>query len=371
MGKNILITGGAGFVGSFLADELLRRGHAVRIIDNLEPQVHPKGVPDYLPVAAEFTKGDVRDYDCLGRALLGIDVVFHLAAMVGMGQSQYKIKHYVDVNTGGTANLLDLIVNRRDKLAIKKIVVASSMSCYGEGLYLNASGGVVQPELRADPSPDRWEPLDPDSGEPLSPIPTPETARFSASAIYALTKAEQERMVMSVGRTYEIPVVGMRFFNIYGPRQSLSNPYTGVVAIFLSAIKNGKPPVIFEDGLQTRDFISVHDVVAALVGVMGSKKADYQVFNVGTGQPRTILSVAEVLAQLYGQEIAPAVTGKFRKGDVRHCYADISRLRQALDWEPKVAFEEGMKELIEWSRTATAIDSFDKYRKELAAHGLI
>ncbi|MBE7560768.1 GDP-mannose 4,6-dehydratase [bacterium] len=371
MGKNILITGGAGFVGSFLAEELLRRGHAVRIFDNLEPQVHPKGLPDYLPADAEFTKGDVRDYDCLGRALAGVEVVFHLAAMVGMGQSQYKIKHYVDVNTGGTANLLDLLVNRRDKLAVKKLIVASSMSSYGEGLYRSASGRLIQPPLRTEPGPGRWEPTDPESGQPLTAVPTPESTPFSAGAIYALTKAEQERMVMSIGRTYEIPVVGMRFFNIYGPRQSLSNPYTGVVAIFLSMIKNGKPPVIFEDGLQTRDFISVHDVVAALVAVMGSRKADYQVFNVGTGRPRTVLSVAEVLARVYGAELEPQVTEQFRKGDVRHCYADISRLTEATGWEPKVAFEDGMRELVDWSRTATAIDSFDKYRKELVAHGLI
>ncbi len=371
MAKNVLITGGAGFVGSFLADELLRRGHAVRIIDNLEPQVHPKGLPDYLPAAVEFTKGDVRDYDCLGRALAGIDVVFHLAAMVGMGQSQYKIKHYVDVNTGGTANLLDLLVNRRDKLTVKKLIVASSMSCYGEGLYRNAAGNLVQPELRTQPGPGNWEPTDPASGESLAAVPTPETAHFTASAIYALSKAEQERMVMSIGRTYEIPVVGMRFFNIYGPRQSLSNPYTGVVAIFLSMIKNGKPPVIFEDGLQTRDFISVHDVVQALVAVMAGKKADYQVFNVGTGAPRTVRGVAEVLARLYGAELEPQITQKFRKGDVRHCYADVTRLREATGWEPKVSFEDGMSELIEWSRSATAIDSFEKYKKELLAHGLI
>ena len=371
MGKNILITGGAGFIGSFLADELIRRGHSVRIIDSLDTQVHPKGMPDYFNPAAEFTKGDVRDYDCLGRALMGIDVVFHLAAAVGMGQSQYKIKHYVDVNTGGTANLLDLLVNRREKLPLKKLIVASSMSCYGEGLYQAPDGRVVQPALRTEPGPEHWDPADPVSGEPLAPIPTPESATFTATAIYALSKAEQERLVMSVGRTYGIPVVATRFFNIYGPRQSLSNPYTGVVAIFLSMIKNNRAPLIYEDGQQTRDFISVHDVVDGLVAVMNSKKADYHVFNVGSGAPRSIESVARVLAEQYGADLPPELCGKFRKGDVRHCYADISRMRELLAWEPKVEFADGMAELIEWSRSATAADSFEKARQELVAHGLI
>jgi dTDP-L-rhamnose 4-epimerase len=371
MAKNILVTGGAGFIGSFLVDDLIRRGHSVRILDNLDPQVHPDGVPEYLNAKAEFTKGDVRDYECLGRALLGIDVVFHLAAAVGMGQSQYMIKHYVDVNTGGTANLLDLIVNKREKYPVKKIIVAASQSSYGEGLYRNEEGQTIHPQFRENPGPGAWEPVDPATGRAMTPVPTPEDTDFHAKAVYALTKAEQERMVLSVGKTYDIPVVATRFFNIYGPRQSLSNPYTGVVAMFLSLIKNGKQPLIFEDGLQSRDFISVHDVVSALVQCMNSKKADHQVFNVGVGTPRTITSVAQTLADLFGVDIKPKISERFRKGDVRHCYADNTKLTTLLKWEPKVSFEDGMAELIEWSRSEAAADSFDKACKELVTRGLL
>ena len=366
----VLVTGGAGFIGSFLVDRLVEDGHDVRIFDNLDPQVHPAGEkPDYFNTSAEFIKGDVRDVDCLRRALKGIEVIFHEASAVGMGQSQYMIKHYVDVNTGGTANLLDLLAN--EKHDVQKLVVAASQSSYGEGCYRRADGQIVQPGLRSEEQLKRreWEHLD-EAGNPFVPVPTPETARHQCWAVYALTKRDQEDLVLAIGQAYTIPVTALRYFNVYGPRQSLSNPYTGVMAIFMSRLANGNPPVIYEDGLQSRDFISVHDVVEANILAMEKEEADYQVFNLGTGKPTTILDVANGLADIYGIDIEAEVTHKFRKGDTRHCYANIDLIRSKLGFEPRVSLQEGLKELVEWSRGVKAEDHFEKAAKELAAKGL-
>lgn len=371
MTKNILVTGGAGFIGSFLVDKLIEKGHSVRILDNLDQQVHQGKMPDYLNKKAEFIRGDMGDPEDLKKALADIEIVFHEAAAVGVGQSMYQIRHYVDVNSLGTANLLDFIVNKKND--VKKMIVASSMSTYGEGSYECGKCGKVRPSLRPEKQMEKkeFELKCPKCGKITKPMPIDEESRQVCNSIYAITKKDQEDMVLNIGKSYGIPAVALRYFNVYGPRQSLSNPYTGVAAIFLSRIKNDNPPVIYEDGLQTRDFISVHDIAQANISVMEKSAADYEVFNVGTGKPISIKNIAEILARLYGKDINPEVTNKFRKGDVRHCYADISKIRDKLGWEPKISFEKGMKELIEWSRGAEAEDKFEKAAKELKDKGLI
>ncbi len=367
----ILVTGGAGFIGSHLVDELIQRGHSVRIFDSLDPQVHPNGEkPEYLNPEAEFIQGDVRDIDALGKALNGQEVVFHEAAAVGMGQSQYMIKHYVDVNTGGTANLLDLLVNT--KHSVQKVVVAASQSSYGEGCCACPEHGAVKPDFRGEEqlADHRWEHECPQCGAVMKPVPTPETTPMDCRAIYAIGKRDQEDMVLSIGQTYDIPSVALRYFNVYGPRQSLSNPYTGVLAIFMSRVANGNPPVVYEDGLQTRDFISVKDIVQANILTMEKDEANYKVFNVGTGLATSIDEVARALAKVYDSPLEPEITLKYRKGDTRHCYADLTKIKAALGYEPSVSLLDGMKDLVEWSHTTTAEDKFDEAAKELAKRGL-
>ncbi|MFA5358746.1 MAG: SDR family NAD(P)-dependent oxidoreductase [Patescibacteria group bacterium] len=365
----ILVTGGAGFIGSHLVDRLIEQGHEVRIFDNLTEQVHQGKIPEYLNPKAEFIKGDVLDRAALAAALAGIDVVFHFASAVGVGQSQYQIYHYVNTNVGGTANLLDIIVN--DKLPIRKVIVAASMSSYGEGLYNCDKCGAVRPELRSQVVDGDWEPRCPLCGGTVKPIPTNEKAVQYCNSIYALTKKAQEDMVTNIGRTYNIPTVALRFFNVYGPRQSLSNPYTGVAAIFMSRIKNGNSPVIYEDGLQTRDFVSVYDIADANIAAMNSASSDYEVFNVGSGTALPIKEVAEILAKLYGNDVKPEITSQFRKGDVRHCFADMTKAKEKLGWQPKISFEQGMADLIAWSRDAEAVDSLDKAIAEMKEKGLV
>jgi dTDP-L-rhamnose 4-epimerase len=369
--KTCLVTGGAGFIGSFLVDELLKRGHRVRIYDNLEPQVHSGGkAPVYLNKEAEFIKGDVRDYEHLKQAVDGVDVVFHEAATVGVGQSQYQIKHYVDVNIGGTANLLDIIVNEQTQ--VSKIIVAASMSSYGEGQYECDTCGSVHPPLRSEEQMNHqdWELHCPSCQKLVRPLPTNEEKLLKCNSIYAITKKTQEEMVLNLGATYKIPTVALRYFNTYGPRQSLSNPYTGVAAIFISRIKHDHPPVVFEDGLQTRDFVSVYDIVRANMLAM-EQEALSGYFNIGTGQPRTIRGIAETLILLYGKDISPEITRKFRKGDIRHCVADISKAKATFGYTPQVSFEDGMRELIKWSETAASYDKFEEARQELQKRGLV
>ncbi len=369
--KTCLVTGGAGFIGSYIVDELMERGYKVRIYDNLEPQVHPGGkLPGYLNKEAEMIKGDVRDYDRLKKALAGVDVVFHKAAMVGVGQSQYQIKRYVDVNIGGTANLLDIITN--EKTQVSKIIVAASMSSYGEGQYECEDCGIVNPPLRSNEQmmEHAWELYCPLCLQRVNPMPTNEEKRLESNSIYAMTKKNQEEMVLNIGQTYGIPAVALRYFNVYGPRQSLSNPYTGVAAIFISRIKSDHSPIIFEDGLQTRDFVSVHDVARANIIAMEDESLSGY-YNIGAGQPRTIRGIAELLNSLYGKDIYPEITGKFRKGDIRHCIADISKAKSRFGYEPQTAFEDGMRELIEWSTTAESLDKFEEARHELQKRGLV
>lgn len=370
--RRILVTGGAGFIGSFLVDRLVSEGERVTVLDCLDPQVHPNGKPDYLNPEAEFIHGNILDRERMTRLLKENEVVYHLASAVGVGQSQYQIDHYVEANTQGTARLLDILVN--EKTAIEKVVVAASMSSYGEGLYEGVETGKrVRPGLRPESQMQKgeWELRDPETGEQLHPIPTPESEPFQENSIYAMTKAHQEEMVLNIGRTYGIPSVATRFFNVYGPRQSLSNPYTGVSAIFMSRIKNDNAPVVYEDGNQSRDFISVHDVAAALSALKDTTALDYQAVNVGTGQPIGIAEVARTIAKVCGKAIEPDIQNKFRKGDVRHCYADNTKLREKLGWTQTVSFEQGIRELVEWSERVEAEDRFEQAAAELKAKGLV
>lgn len=368
----ILVTGGAGFIGSFLVDRLVKLGYDVRIFDNLEPQVHTKGKkPDYLNQKAEFIKGDMTNYKEVEKAIQDVGIIFHEAARVGVGQSMYQVRRYVNANILGTANLMDVLANKEH--SVKKVILASSMSVYGEGAYECESCGKVSPGLRPEQQmKDKdWELRCPECEKVLKPIPTDENKKQEVNSVYALTKKDQEDMVMNIGKSYGIPCVALRYFNVFGPRQALSNPYTGVAAIFISRIKNGNPPIIFEDGLQSRDFISVHDVVQANILAMKNKAADYETFNVGAGRQITIKEIAEKIAKLNNSGIKPNITEKFRKGDVRHCFADITKVKSKLGFEPKVSFEEGMLELMEWSKNQEATDKSELATHELREHGLV
>ena len=377
MGQHILITGGAGFIGSHLADELLRAGHRVRALDNLSPQVHGAAGetgerPDYLSPEVELQVGDVRDPTAVRRALDGVDAVYHFAAAVGVGQSMYEIAQYTDINNMGTAVLLEALVERAKTAPLSRLVVASSMSLYGEGLYRAPDGTIVS---QAERTRDQlvaadWEPRDA-SGQVLEPLPTPETKPPSLASVYALSKYDQERLCLMVGRAYAIPTVAMRFFNVFGTRQALSNPYTGVLAIFAARYLNDRAPMIFEDGNQQRDFVSVYDVARACRQALDAPGADGQVLNVGSGQRYTIREIAERMAEALGKPyVAPEITGKYRVGDIRHCFADVSLARTVLGYEPQVRLEEGLVELAEWLEGQTAADRVDAASAELAARGL-
>jgi dTDP-L-rhamnose 4-epimerase len=372
MGTDVLVTGGAGFVGSHLVEVLLHRGHRVRVLDALVPQVHgpDRRRPRYLPDDAEFIHGDVRDRQVWRRALKGIRVVFHDAAEVGVGQSMYQPVRYVEANTLGTAILLEELIS--GGYAVEKLIVASSMSIYGEGQYRCRQCGVVSPEIRPTQQlADRqWEVRCPSCREPVAPEPTPESKPLLPTSVYAVTKRDQEELCLMIGRAYRLPTVALRYFNIYGPRQSLSNPYTGVAAIFSSRLRNGKPPKIFEDGQQKRDFIHVSDIVEASLLAMERREADYDVFNVGTGCATSVLEVAQALREALGVAIQPEIVQQYRAGDIRHCYADIAKIRARLGFEPKRSLRDGVRDLVAWAREAEAVDRVDQAMEELAVRGL-
>jgi dTDP-L-rhamnose 4-epimerase len=369
--KIILVTGGAGFIGSHLVDALVAQGHTVRVLDSLVTQVHGPDAkrPAYLPDGVEFIQGDVRDIDILAPALQGVEVIFHLAAEVGVGQSMYEVVRYVDSNTTGTALLLETII--QGGYAVKKLIVASSMSIYGEGAYNCDTCGRVYPQLRSNEQLIRreWEMRCPKCNRVVQPLPTPESKPPFPTSIYAITKMGQELMCRSIGRAYGIPTIALRYFNVYGPRQALSNPYTGVVAIFITRLLNSKPPLVFEDGLQSRDFIHVSDIVQASLLAM-DKDIEFGVFNIGTGYPLTVLDVAHALAENLGVDIQPQIVNRFRVGDIRHCYADITRARTMLGYEPQVRFEDGIADIVAWGREQQAIDRVEQATAELERRGL-
>ncbi|WP_026839770.1 NAD-dependent epimerase/dehydratase family protein [Citrifermentans bremense] len=371
MAGSVLITGGAGFIGSHLADELLRHGYRVRVLDSLVPQVHgPDGRrPGYLDPEVELIKGDVRDASAVQRALAGTEAVFHLASMVGVGQSMYEIEQYTSVNNCGTAVLLEAMAHAKGH---RKLIVASSMSIYGEGRYLDADGlcydDVRRPLEQLQRG--RWEPFNRRS-EPLRPVATPEDKSPSLASVYALSKYDQERMALIVGECYRIPVIALRFFNVYGTRQALSNPYTGVLAIFASRLMNGNPPRIYEDGLQQRDFVSVHDVVSACRLALQVDQQQAQLFNIGSGANVSVLELLQRFRRVLNCDgIEPEITGNYRAGDIRHCFADISSARSILGYAPRVSFDDGLAELAGWLEGEVAIDRVSEAHAELTQRGL-
>jgi dTDP-L-rhamnose 4-epimerase len=369
MNRRVLITGGAGFIGSHVADELLARGHRVRVLDALIPQVHggERKRPGYLAADVELVEGDIRDRSTVQRALDGVDVVFHLAARVGVGQSMYELAEYTGVNNHGTAVLLEALIER----PVRRLIVASSMSVYGEGLYRDDAEQIhegvqrtVELLVRGE-----WEPRG-GTGRPLTPVPTPEWKSPTLASLYALSKYDQERMCLMIGSAYKIPTVALRFFNVYGPRQALSNPYTGVLAIFASRIVNGNPPLVFEDGRQQRDFVHVRDVAAACRLALEVEAAAGGVFNIGSGKAMTIREVAERTGRVLGRELPPQITGQYRVGDIRHCTADVGLARRVLGYEPRIDFDTGLTELASWLATQEAVDRVETMHAELAARGL-
>jgi dTDP-L-rhamnose 4-epimerase len=362
----ILVTGGAGFIGSHLADDLIEHGHTVRALDVLSPQVHgpARRRPSYLHPDVELVCGDVRDAAVVRRALRDIDVVYHLAAAIGVSQSMREIEHYASSNQIGTAVLLQEII----RLPVQRLIVASSMSIYGEGLYARADGQLVDTVERSveQLAAGEWEPRD-ERFEPLVPLPTPETKRPALSSVYALSKYDQERLCLMIGRAYDVPTVALRFFNVVGTRQSLAtNAYTGVLSIFASRLLKRRPPLIFEDGLQRRDFVSVSDVVQACRLALDVAEAAGQVFNIGSGRAHTLCDVAAMLQARLGLHVPADVCGKYRAGDIRHCFADITRARTVLGYEPKARLEDSLGDLAAWIREQVAHDREVDARRELA-----
>lgn len=370
MADTILITGGAGFIGRYVARALVERGDRVRVLDSLIEQVHGgRTRPDGLHPEVEVAVGDIRDESAIISALKGVDKIVHLAAEVGVGQSMYAVDRYVSVNDHGTAVLFQQLIDH----PVKRVVVASSMSIYGEGLYRTADGDLVEDVVRTPrPGPDApWDPLDA-QGRPLVPVPTPESKRPTLASVYALTKYVQERLTLTVAPPYGMEGVALRLWNVYGPGQALSNPYTGVLAIFASRLHNGQPPMIFEDGHQRRDFVHVEDVARAFLLALDREEAAGQVFNIGSGQHRSVREVAELLGKAMGRpDLLPEITGKARTGDIRHCIADIGKARTELGFAPRQDFQAGLAELAEWVARQEAEDRVQEARKELEMRGLV
>ncbi|HJU27223.1 MAG TPA: NAD-dependent epimerase/dehydratase family protein [Rhodanobacteraceae bacterium] len=369
-GGQVLITGGAGFVGSHLADELLEHGYRVRALDNLDAQVHGETAarPAYLNPEVELVRGDVRDRAAVNRALRGVDAVFHFAAAVGVGQSMYEIERYTDVNNRGTAVLLEAL----SAAPPQRLIVASSMSVYGEGRCQDAEGRIVDPPERA---PERLRAGDfelrDEDGTALAPLPTPEDKQPAPSSVYALSKLDQEKLSLIIGDAYGVPTVALRFFNIYGTRQALSNPYTGVLAIFAARYLNHRAPMIFEDGLQRRDFVNVRDVARACRLALQADHIGGSVINVGSGRSISILGVAAAMAQALAiEDLPPQVTRKVRVGDIRHCFADITRAATLIGYTPQVSLTDGLRELVDWMTGERALDRVDAATEELSKRGL-
>jgi len=370
----VLVTGGAGFIGSHTVDLLVEKGFDIVILDNLEPQVHGNRMPDYLNPKAKFVLGDITNSDSWKKVLKNVDAIIHLAAMVGVGQSMYQPVRYLNVNTLGTGKLYETLLANPDlRKRIQKIIVASSMSIYGEGAYECKNCGIVYPGLRSKEQLEKkdWEIHCPKCGIHIKPIPTNEDKPPLNLSTYALSKYDQEKMSLNYGFALNIPTAALRYFNVFGPRQSLSNPYTGVCAIFSSRIKNNNSPVVYEDGLQTRDFIYVEDI--ARVNLLCLEKINgVDLFNVGFGNPINILKIAETLIKLHDSNVEPKITGEFRVGDIRHAFGDVSKIKKELGFVAKTSLEEGFEKLIEWGQTQKAVDRFEEAEKERMTylHGL-
>ena len=370
MGEQILVTGGAGFIGRAVVGELLRRGNRVRVLDSLIEQVHgDRERPEDFPADAELVVGDIRNKDVVARCLKNVDSVVHLAAEVGVGQSMYAAERYTSVNETGSAVLFEALIDR----PVRRVVTASSMSIYGEGLYRDADGHLVQDAERRPRGPDSqsWDPLD-TQGRPLEPVPTPEWKLPSLASIYALGKYVQERQTLIMTGAYGMEGTCLRLFNVYGPGQALSNPYTGVLAIFSSRLLNGQRPLIFEDGEQRRDFVHVGDVARAFADALVHPDAVGEVFNIGSGVDRSVRQVAQSIARaLHRNDLEPEIVGKARVGDIRHCFCDGSKAAETLGFRAEKDFDEGLAALAEWVAVQTADDRVEQARAELEAKGLV
>jgi dTDP-L-rhamnose 4-epimerase len=371
-GERALVTGGAGFIGCHLVESLLGAGERVRILDNLDPLAHPGGAaPGHLPAEAELITGDLRDPDDVARALVGCDRVFHLGGIVGNGESMVNVRKAIDSNSGGTATLFEQVIARRDQ--VRRVVVASSMVVYGEGSYECPAHGEVAPGLRpvSQLRERRWEPECPQCGRELSPIPVREDRPLRPVSVYGISKRDTEELAMVLGEAYGIETVGLRYLNVYGPRQALGNPYTGVAAIFSARLLSGKRPLVFEDGRQIRDLVHVSDVVRATRAAMDAPDAPGHVFNIATGNRIRISELARSLAGLVAPGIEPEISGEFRAGDIRHCYASTDSARELLGFEAEVGLEDGLPELARWVASQTVAERGDEALAELRARGLV
>jgi dTDP-L-rhamnose 4-epimerase len=373
---NVLITGGAGFIGSSLALKLLEGGYKVKVLDNLSPQIHGELAEQselFMKIKdkVEFVHGDVRNKGDVRAALEGANVVVHLAAETGTGQSMYEIDKYIEVNINGTSNLLDLIANEPNE--VKKLVVASSRAVYGEGKYLCQTHGEVFPGSRVEEhlSQQDFNVKCPHCGENVVAISTTEDSQIQPSSIYGFTKYGQENMCMIMGKALGIPVVGLRYQNVYGPGQSLKNPYTGILSIFSTRIKNGNDLNIFEDGTESRDFVYIDDVIAATVKAIELDEANNQVFNVGTGVATNVLKVANTLVEKYQSNVNISVSGQYRLGDIRHNFADLTNIFEKLAFTPKYDFEDGIQNFIDWvNQQQIEEDHYEKAILEMKEKGL-
>lgn len=372
MSKHILITGGAGFIGSHLADALLQKDHRVTVLDNLMPQVHgaDQQRPDYLHLDVNLLIGDIRDQNIVDRVVKDVDIIYHFAAHTGVGQSMYQIQDYTEVNIQGTAVLLESL--RKHNKSLHKLILASSRAVYGEGAYKCRNCGIVSPcsrtlsQLHAN----HWDISCPTCDRLVTPLPTPEHHPINPRSVYAISKLTQEQLCRIFGESYQIPVVILRFFNVYGARQSLANPYTGVISTFITRLHNDKPLNVYEDGLASRDFVYISDTIQACQLAMEKAEANDQIFNIGTGQAITLLEIAQRLTrQLQGAP--PQITGQYRTGDIRHCYADVSKAHKLLGYQPKVAFEEGAQKLLMQTSNIQMADFSEMAEKELLDHGLM
>jgi dTDP-L-rhamnose 4-epimerase len=376
--RRVLITGGVGFIGSHLVEDLLHQGYSVRVLDNLSPQVHGKGhcLPSYFPEEAGFVFGDVCDRRVLEHALRGVDIVFHLAAETGVGQSMYEAQSYTRTNVSGTASLWDAIHAVGD---VQKVVIASSRAVYGEGTYRCPNCGRVRPQVRDDKdlSQGRWKPMCPNCHGSIRPIPTSESDSLQPVSVYGITKLAQEQLSLTLGHSYGIQVVVLRFFNVYGSRQALSNPYTGILATFAARLRSRKPLLIYEDGEQLRDFVHVRDVVNACELSLSYGASDYAVFNVGTGEPVSVLQLAQRVQSLTDsnpeatESRSSKVTGYYRSGDIRDCYADVARARAELGYKPSISLEDGLRAFLKWAESQPLTDRTDEASRELESAGLL
>jgi dTDP-L-rhamnose 4-epimerase len=370
--ETVLVTGGAGFIGSHLVDALLERGNRVRVLDNLLEQAHPTGTARFLSKHAELMVGDLRDRGSVDRALSGVSLVFHLGAIVGNGQSLIEIRDYVDINAVGTATLLEALAARRGE--IRRLVVASSMVVYGDGAYICREHGLLSNSVRPAARLSRrlWEPVCPICSVEVTPAAIPETLPLAPISPYGIGKRDQEELCLCIGRAYRIPTIALRLLCTYGSRQALGNPYTGVAAIWASRLRNGRRPVVFEDGQQRRDFLHVSDAAKAFLAAAAAPAAcDYSAFNIGSGQSHTVFDLALALQQALASPLTPELTGEYREGDIRHCFADVSRADHLLGWRAQVSLGGGISELARWAVSEKPADRSEAALAELRRQGVL